>query len=99
MKIVELYRYGECGWEFCIMGKKWYRTDEYGEGLWRWCWNGSAYDIEVDGTMSKYYDYKQIRGVLDFWLPENRNSAYKKIRHCFSKKIEDIQRDIYLGLY
>lgn len=88
MKKVELYKYGKDGWEFCILGKEWFRTDAYGDGLYLWCWDGRSYNIESDGTKSEEYDYNLVLGCNKFWLPESYNAAYKKIRRYFADVIE-----------
>jgi hypothetical protein len=94
MKIVEMFGYGARGWEFCIMGKEWYRTNEYCEGLWYYCWNG-GYDIEDDGTKSKSYEYKQILGTSQFSVPQSYSGAYKKIRRYFANLINDIDLEYW----
>jgi len=62
-------RIGNKGWEFTIKGKKTYRTNGNGEGLWIW----------VDYKAN----WKQIVGTSQFSLPKDRKKAYRKIYYYF----------------
>ena len=70
MKKITLKKYGENGWIFYINGKG-KRTNKNGEGLW------------LLGTKKSDFVDKQIEGLCQFSLPNDRKAAYNKLYHLY----------------
>jgi len=81
---LRLERYQDHGWQWSesyedlgrtVTGR--YRTNPDGAGKWAYLATGERY---ADGTM--VYEYKQIAGTTQFWLPQAHRRAYDKIRNA-----------------
>jgi len=89
---MERYPYSDSkGWKFSITSinddtketeTKRYRTNPDGDGLWAYMPSGAWYPEDGSSVM----EYKQIRGICQFWLPTDRKRAYDKIRYHFARE-------------
>lgn len=94
ISITEITTYFD-GWEWCVTDtvinqqgqdervKTAYRTNEHGEGMWKW-------EAVESWSPAFHYEYKQVLGTTQFDLRFCTKSAvYQRIRRYFSKSAEE----------